>query len=153
MKKFAVIGSPIGHSLSPQIHSLFAEQAQIEISYEAIEIIQSDFNSKVNQLFEDGYSGLNVTLPLKEIAFHYADKKSEEALLAESVNTLFLKDSSVCGETTDGPGLLLDLQAKGIELKGLNVVILGAGGSARAVIPSLLSSNLNSLSIANRTSK
>ena len=97
MKKFAVIGSPIIHSLSPQIHSLFAEQAQIEISYEAIEIIQSNFNSKVNQLFEDGYSGLNVTLPLKEIAFHYADKKSEEALLAESVNTLFFKDSSVCG--------------------------------------------------------
>ena len=153
MKKFAVIGSPISHSLSPQIHSLFAEQAQIEISYEAIEIIQSDFNSKVNQLFEDGYSGLNITLPLKEIAFHYADKKSEEALLAESVNTLFLKDSSVCGETTDGQGLLLDLQSKGIELKGSNVVILGAGGSARAVIPSLLSSNLNSLSIANRTSK
>jgi shikimate dehydrogenase len=143
MKKFAVIGSPISHSLSPQIHSLFAKQAQIEISYEAIEIIQSDFNSKVNQLFQDGYSGVNVTLPLKEIAFHYADKKSEEALLAESVNTLFLKDSSVCGETTDGEGLLLDLQSKGIELKGSNVVILGAGGSARAVIPSLLSSKQN----------
>ena len=115
MKKFAVIGSPISHSLSPQIHSLFAKQAQIEISYEAIEIIQSDFNSKVNQLFEDGYSGINVTLPLKETAFLYADKKSEEALLAESVNTLFLKGSSVCGETTDGQGLLLDLQSKGIE--------------------------------------
>jgi len=153
MKKFAVIGSPISHSLSPQIHSLFAEQAQIEITYDKIEIIESNFNSKVNQLFEDGYSGLNVTLPLKQKAFNYADKKSEEALLAESVNTLFLKDSSVCGETTDGHGLLLDLQSKGIELKGSNVVILGAGGSARAVIPSLLSSNLNSLSIANRTSK
>jgi len=153
MKKFAVIGSPISHSLSPQIHSLFAEQAQIEITYETIEIKESNFNSKVNQLFDDGYSGLNVTLPLKQKAFHYADKKSEEALLAESVNTLFLKDSSVRGETTDGQGLLLDLQSKGIELKGSNVVILGAGGSARAVIPSLLSSNLNSLFIANRTSK
>ena len=73
MKKFAVIGSPISHSLSPQIHSLFAEQAQIEISYEAIEIIESDFNSKVNQLFEDGYSGLNVTLPLKKEAFNYLE--------------------------------------------------------------------------------
>ncbi len=106
MKKFAVIGSPISHSLSPQIHSLFAEQADIQISYEAIEIIENDFDSKVKQLFEDGYSGLNVTLPLKEKAFHYADKKSDCALLAESVNTLFLDDSRVCGETTDGQGLL-----------------------------------------------
>jgi len=151
MKKFAVIGSPISHSLSPQIHSLFAEQADIQISYEAIEIIENDFDSKVKQLFEDGYSGLNVTLPLKEKAFHYADKKSDCALLAESVNTLFLDDSRVCGETTDGQGLLLDLESKGIELEGSNVLILGAGGSARSVIPSLLSCNINSLSIANRT--
>ena len=151
MKKFAVIGSPISHSLSPQIHSLFAEQADIQISYEAIEIIENDFDSKVKQLFEDGYSGLNVTLPLKEKAFHYADKKSDGALLAESVNTLFLDDSKVCGETTDGQGLLLDLKSKGIELEGSNVLILGAGGSARSVIPSLLSCNINSLSIANRT--
>jgi len=153
MKKFAVIGSPISHSLSPKIHSLFAEQADIQISYEAIEIIENDFDSKVKQLFEDGYSGLNVTLPLKKSAFNYADKKSEEANLAASVNTLFLKDSVVCGETTDGLGLLLDLKSKGIELEGSNVLILGAGGSARSVIPSLLSSNLNSLSVANRTSE
>jgi len=151
MKKFAVIGSPISHSLSPRIHSLFAEQAEIQIIYEAIEIIENDFDSKVKQLFEDGYSGLNVTLPLKEKAFHYADKKSDCALLAESVNTLFLDDSGVYGETTDGEGLLLDLKSKGIELEGSNVLILGAGGSARSVIPSLLSCNINSLSIANRT--
>ena len=151
MKKFAVIGSPIGHSLSPKIHSLFAEQAEIQINYEAIEIIENDFNSRVKQLFEDGYSGLNVTLPLKEKAFHYADKKSEDALLATSVNTLFIKDSIVCGETTDGRGLLLDLKSKGIEIEGLNVLILGAGGSAKSVIPSLLSSNPNSLSVVNRT--
>ena len=151
MKKFAVIGSPISHSLSPKIHSLFAEQAEIQINYDAIEIIENDFNSKVKQLFEDGYSGLNVTLPLKEKAFHYADKKSDGALLAESVNTLFLDDSGVYGETTDGQGLLLDLKSKGIELEGSNVLILGAGGSARSVIPSLLSCNINSLSIANRT--
>ena len=125
MKKFAVIGSPISHSLSPRIHSLFAEQAEIQISYEAIEIIEGDFNSKVKQLFEDGYSGLNVTLPLKAKAFHYADKKSEDALLAASVNTLFIKDSIVCGETTDGRGLLLDLKSKEIEIEGLNVLILG----------------------------
>jgi len=151
MNKFAVIGSPISHSLSPQIHYLFAEQAELQISYEAIEITENDFNSKVSQLFEEGYSGLNVTLPLKERAFHYADKNSKEAILAASVNTLFLKDSVVCGETTDGHGLLLDLKSKGIELEDSNVLILGAGGSARSAIPSLLSSNVNSLSIANRT--
>jgi len=153
MKKFAVVGSPISHSLSPKIHSLFAEQAELQISYEAIEITENNFNSRVKQLFEDGYSGLNVTLPLKERAFNYADNKSDEAILAASVNTLFLRDSVVCGETTDGQGLLLDLKAKGIELEGSNVLILGAGGSARSVIPSLLSGNVNSLSVANRTRK
>ena len=65
MKKFAVIGSPISHSLSPQIHSFFAEQNNLEISYEAIEVEEKDFSAKVDSLFNEGYSGLNVTLPLK----------------------------------------------------------------------------------------
>ena len=73
-KKFAVIGSPIDHSLSPKIHSIFAKELGIEITYEAINVEPMNFVSSVTKLFEEGYVGLNVTLPLKELAFKLADK-------------------------------------------------------------------------------
>jgi len=151
MKKFAVIGSPIKHSLSPQIHTLFGKRLGIQISYEAIEVKRAEFKAKVDKLLNDGYLGLNVTLPLKEMAFQYSDINSEEATFTESVNTLNIKNSSVFGETTDGQGLLLDLKDKGFRLEGSRVVLLGSGGSAKSIIPSLLSNNLKSLSVANRT--
>ena len=88
MKKFAVIGSPISHSLSPQIHTIFGEQNNVQISYEAIEVEEKDFVTKVDYLFKDGYSGLNITLPLKEAAYSYSESTSERAALSESVNTL-----------------------------------------------------------------
>ena len=77
MKKFAVIGQPIKHSLSPRIHSEFAKELGIDISYEAIEIAPKDFNSVTKQLLENGYDGLNVTLPLKELAYSLADEVSQ----------------------------------------------------------------------------
>ena len=77
MKKFAVIGRPIKHSLSPRIHSEFAKELGIDISYEAIEVAPKDFNSVTKQLFENGYDGLNVTLPLKELAYSLSDEVSQ----------------------------------------------------------------------------
>ena len=151
MKKYAVIGSPISHSLSPQIHALFAEEAGIDISYEAIEVTKENFKTKVDDLFNEGFIGLNVTLPLKEDAFNYAGVKSERASLSESVNTLSFIDSSIHGETTDGAGLLVDLADKGIRLEASSLLLLGAGGSARSIVPSLLSKNPKHLFIANRT--
>ena len=109
MNKYAVIGSPIDHSLSPQIHSIFAQEADIEISYEAIEVNKENFKIKVDELLNKGYLGLNVTLPIKEEAFNYAEVKSENASLSESVNTLSFLHSSIYGHTTDGDGLLADL--------------------------------------------
>ena len=78
MKKFAVIGQPIKHSLSPKIHYEFAKETGIDISYEAIEINPKDFKKKTVQLFENGYTGLNVTLPLKELAYNLADEVSQK---------------------------------------------------------------------------
>ena len=151
MKKYAVIGSPINHSLSPKIHALFAEEAGIDMSYEAIEVTKENFKTKVDELFKKGYIGLNVTLPIKEDAFNYAEVKSDNASLSESVNTLSFFGSSVHGETTDGEGLLLDLVDKGIRLEASSLLVLGAGGSARSIVPSLLSKSPKHLFIANRT--
>ena len=88
MNKYAVIGSPIDHSLSPQIHSIFAQEADIEISYEAIEVNKENFKIKVDELLNKGYLGLNVTLPIKEEAFNYAEVKSENASLTLSMAAL-----------------------------------------------------------------
>ena len=150
-KKFAVIGSPIDHSLSPKIHSIFAKELGIEITYEAIKVEPMHFDSSVNRLFDEGYAGLNVTLPLKELAFNFADELTEDSNLSGSVNTLWKEDGIIHGDSTDGRGLVRDLQEKKINLKNKEIVILGAGGSAKAIIPSLLREDPKRISIGNRT--
>ena len=150
-KKFAVIGSPIDHSLSPKIHSIFARKLGIEITYEAIEVEPMHFDSSVNRLFDEGYAGLNVTLPLKELAFNFADELTEDSNLSGSVNTLWKEDGTIHGDSTDGRGLVRDLQERKINLKNKEIVILGAGGSAKAIIPSLLKEDPKRISIGNRT--
>ena len=150
-KKFAVIGSPIDHSLSPKIHSIFARKLGIEITYEAIEVEPMHFDSSVNRLFDEGYAGLNVTLPLKELAFNFADELTEDSNLSGSVNTLWKEDGTIHGDSTDGRGLDRDLQERKLNLKNKEIVILGAGGSAKAIIPSLLKEDPKRISIGNRT--
>ena len=151
LKKFAVIGSPIDHSLSPKIHSIFAKELGIEITFEAINVEPMQFDSSVSRLFEEGYEGLNVTLPLKELAFNFADELSDESNLSGSVNTLWKEDGIIHGDSTDGKGLIRDLQEKKVNLKNKEIVILGAGGSAKAIIPSLLKEDPKRISIGNRT--
>ena len=150
-KKFAVIGSPIDHSLSPKIHSIFAKELGIEITYEAIKVEPMHFDSLVNRLFDEGYAGLNVTLPLKELAFNFADELTDDSNLSGSVNTLWKEDGTIHGDSTDGRGLVRDLQERKINLKNKEIVILGAGGSAKAIIPSLLKEDPKRISIGNRT--
>ena len=150
-KKFAVIGSPIDHSLSPKIHSIFAKELGIEITYEAIKVEPMHFDTSVNRLFDEGYAGLNVTLPLKELAFNFADELTEDSNLSGSVNTLWKEDGTIHGDSTDGRGLVRDLQEKKINLKNKEIVILGAGGAAKAIIPSLLREDPKRISIGNRT--
>ena len=151
LKKFAVIGSPIDHSLSPKIHSIFAKELGIEMTYEAINVEPMHFDASVNRLFDEGYAGLNVTLPLKELAFNFADELTEDSNLSGSVNTLWKEDGIIHGDSTDGRGLVRDLQEKKINLKNKEIVILGAGGSAKAIIPSLLREDPKRISIGNRT--
>ena len=123
LKKFAVIGSPIDHSLSPKIHSIFAKELGIEMTYEAINVEPMHFDASVNRLFDEGYAGLNVTLPLKELAFNFADELSNDSYLSGSVNTLWIEDGIIHGDSTDGRGLVRDLQEKKINLQNKEIVI------------------------------
>ena len=139
--KLAVIGSPISHSLSPKIHKIFAESLGIDISYEALHVEPVDFKESVRSLFQKGYTGLNVTLPLKLLASEFADNQSEESRLCGSANTLWKQGSAIYADSTDGRGLINDFQKQNVELKDKDVILLGSGGSARAILPSLLKKN------------
>lgn len=152
MDRYAVVGNPIGHSRSPVIHRLFAEQTGQALIYEKMLVEQGAFAEDVSAFFALGGSGLNVTLPFKEEAFRFADALSGRAEIAGAVNTLMLRpDGTVFGDNTDGAGLVSDLLAQGWQLAGSRVLLLGAGGAARGVIQPLLEQHPANLVIANRT--
>ncbi len=153
IEHYAVFGSPIKHSKSPRIHKLFAEQTQQALVYDDQEVPAEQFQSAVSDFFEQGGKGLNCTLPLKELAWSFADIKTERAELSKAVNTLALQaDGSILGDNTDGVGLLTDLiNNHQVKLSNTHVLILGAGGASRGIILPILEQNVASLVIANRT--
>jgi shikimate dehydrogenase len=151
--RYAVFGCPIKHSKSPRIHQLFAEQTQQLLEYTAQEVPSERFKESVDAFFSQGGKGLNCTLPLKELAWTYADRTTERANLSKAVNTLALQaDGSLLGDNTDGCGLIADLTANhGIPLADSRILILGAGGASRGIIAAILEHSPNHLAIANRT--
>ena len=151
MKKFAVIGQPINHSLSPRIHSEFADEAGIDISYEAIEVGPKNFEQETISLFKRGYDGLNITLPLKELAFSLADEISQTGVETGAVNTLWKDKDKILADSTDGRGFSEDLLNNEISLKDKELVILGAGGASRSIIPAIISLNPKKIILLNRT--
>lgn len=151
--RYAVVGNPISHSLSPQIHRLFAEQTQQSMSYEAIELAIDDFPAQIRQLQQQGLKGANVTIPFKQQAWEICQQRSPRAEIAGAVNTLvFGQDGKVSGDNTDGAGLVRDLIYNHQTLiKHSKILILGAGGAARGVLAPLFEQQPESITIANRT--
>ncbi len=150
---FCVVGSPIAHSKSPQIHQLFAGQFGLSISYERVEVRPGELARHVQQFFAGRGRGMNVTVPLKEEAVRVADIVEARAALAGAANTLWpSSDGKVIADNTDGVGLVRDLQRNvGFELSGRRIVLIGAGGAARGVIPALLAERPQRLTVVNRT--
>jgi len=153
MDRYAVVGNPIGHSLSPMIHRAFAHQTEQSISYEALLIEPGEFAEQVKRLQQLGVLGLNVTVPFKQEAWQLARKRSPRAELAGAVNTLiFQPDGGVDGDTTDGVGLMTDLRVNHKALiRNRKVLVLGAGGAVRGILGPLLLQQPAEVMIANRT--
>jgi shikimate dehydrogenase len=151
--RYAVIGHPIGHSKSPTIHRLFAEQTGQELSYEAIDVAPDKLEATVKEFFANGGHGLNVTLPHKSAVMAFMDSLTPQAKLAGAVNTItLLPDGKLEGDNTDGIGLIADLRDNlNIELIDSSILILGAGGAARGILPPLLEQIPAEVLIANRT--
>jgi shikimate dehydrogenase len=150
---YCVIGDPITHSRSPEIHRFFADQQADSIKYESKRVDEASFQNFVRNFFESGGAGLNITLPHKESAYLLCDELSERAALSRAVNTLFMDDLGLLhGENTDGLGLVRDIvNNHGIVIRDKRILIIGAGGAARGVIHDLASCNPASVSIINRT--
>lgn len=151
--KYAVIGHPIAHSKSPVIHQLFAEQTGENIVYEAIDVPPDELNVAITRFMALGGRGLNVTVPHKQAVFDLLDTCSERAELAGAVNTIMrLDDGSLKGDNTDGIGLVRDLENNlGLNLAEMEILVLGAGGAARGILPPLAELRPDELMVANRT--
>jgi shikimate dehydrogenase len=150
--KYCVIGNPIGHSRSPDIHAQFAAQTGQDIVYERCLAPLDGFHDTVRSLIERGYRGANVTVPFKLEAAGIATRLEERARLAGAVNTLRFENGEIVGDNTDGPGLVVDIvRNAGVPLAGKRVLLLGAGGAARGVILPILRHDPQAIVIANRT--
>jgi shikimate dehydrogenase len=151
--RFAVVGNPIQHSKSPAIHTAFAAQTGRHIDYHAELVAEEQFEAWVGQFFEQGGRGLNVTLPFKTRAFELAEQSSTRAQLAGAANFL-MQDASgrIVADNTDGKGLVADMTTgAGWTLAGARVLLIGAGGAVKGVIPSLLESSPTDIVLVNRS--
>ncbi|MGE6474949.1 shikimate dehydrogenase [Psychrobacter sp. NPDC078631] len=163
---FIVIGNPIAHSKSPEIHEQFAIQAGIDISYQRQYCPDNaaSFTAVVEAFFCGGGVGANVTVPFKQVAYDCCAARgglSEHAKTAGAVNTLLLNKAllergvpiteALYGDNTDGQGLVNHVVSLGWPLTDARVALIGAGGAARGVILPLFEAGINSLKIANRT--
>ncbi len=152
MKYCAVVGNPIEQSKSPIIHQDFASQFDIELQYSKVLSTPEQFEQEVKAFFANSGLGLNITAPFKQQAFAMADRLSEKAKVAGAVNTLYIEEGKLIGDTTDGRGLVTDLLFHKVELKNKVILLLGAGGAARGCVKDLLEQQPNKLFICNRTS-
>jgi len=151
--RYAVVGNPIQHSKSPDIHAMFAKQTSQALVYDRIEGSLDRFEEEVREFFSIASNkGLNVTVPFKERAFVMCDALSARASIAEAVNTLYMKEGKLHGDNTDGCGLVTDLQENyGVALDAKRVLLLGAGGASKGVLLPILQAKPKQLVLANRT--
>lgn len=153
--RYAVFGNPVAHSKSPQIHSMFAKQFDLDIDYTAELLEIDDFQTQAKLFFQNGLKGANVTVPFKLDAMAFAkssDGVSERAAKAGAVNTLMPTDSGIVGDNTDGIGIICDItQNIGFDINGKQVLVLGAGGAVRGIMQPLMKCKPKHVVIANRS--
>ncbi|HET7657892.1 MAG TPA: shikimate dehydrogenase [Bacillales bacterium] len=151
-KLYALIGHPIGHSLSPQMHNDCFQMLNIPAHYESFDVAPTDLEKAIEGMKALGVAGFNVTIPHKVAVMSYLDDVDEEANRIGAVNTVINRNGRLYGTNTDGKGYLQSLIEKaGEDLSNKRVLIIGAGGAARGVAVSLDRHGVNQLDVANRT--
>jgi len=149
--RYAVVGNPVAHSLSPEIHAAFARQTGEDIEYGKLLAPLDGFAATVDKFRAGGGHGVNVTVPFKFDAFRYCEPTAS-AVDAEAVNTLDFRAGKILGYNTDGIGLVTDLERNlGFSLCDKRVLIMGAGGATHGVMHPILNARPKLLVVANRT--
>lgn len=150
--RYAVIGNPVTHSKSPQIHAMFAQQTGQDMSYEKLLAPVDGFADTVRTFMSEGGRGVNVTLPFKLEAYDLANQISQRARHARAANTLSFTGDHIYADNTDGAGLIRDMKVNlDFDPAGKRVLLMGAGGAARGILLPLLEARPAILVIANRT--
>jgi shikimate dehydrogenase len=154
MTKAFVVGHPIKHSRSPLIHGHWLKTYGLDGSYERIDVAPVNFGDFLRGFHAQGFAGGNVTLPHKEMAFLGVERRTERAQRVGAVNTLWVEDGVLWGDNTDALGFIGNLDASlgtGWEKDVETVLVLGAGGAARAVVAGLQDRPFKRIFVANRT--
>jgi len=150
-KSFAVIGDPIDHSLSPNIHSAAFREMDLDSSYIAYRIPKGELEEGIEGLKKIKIDGFNITIPHKVEMMKYLDKIDESCSLIGAVNTVTNTDGILKGYNTDMDGFLEPFKKKKLNIANTKVLLLGAGGAARAIVAGFAKEKAKSITIANRT--
>ena len=151
MKKFLVIGNPIEHSLSPELHNYWIKKNGINAIYEKQKLDENQLDQYISQVKNNEINGINVTVPFKKKIIPYLDELSTEAKSTQSVNTIYQKDNKVIGHNTDIFGFRASIEKIVYDLENKEVLILGAGGVVPSIIFSLIKMKVSKITISNRT--
>lgn len=150
--RYAVIGNPVAHSKSPQIHAEFARQTGQDMVYERLLAPLEAFRKTAERFFLEGGKGLNITVPFKREAWDMVSAYAGGARDAVAVNTIRAEGDKLVGHNTDGTGLVNDIQHNlGFTIQGKRVLLMGAGGASYGVMHPLLEQGPARLVVANRT--
>jgi len=151
MKKFLVIGNPIGHSLSPKLHNYWINENNINALYEKHKLDEKDLKNLIFQVKEKKIDGINVTVPFKRAVIPFLDQLTNEAVKTQSVNTIYLNQNKLTGHNTDIIGFKKSIKNFKYDLNNKEVFILGAGGVVPSIIFALIQMGVTKIIVSNRT--
>ena len=153
MKKYLVVGNPIEHSLSPEIHNFWIKDNNIDAIYEKKKLNDNEFANLILDIKKKNIHGANITVPFKKTVIPYLDQISLESENTQSVNTVYLKDNKIIGHNTDIEGFERSIQDLKLNFKGKKILVLGAGGVVPSIIFALSKMYVSEIMISNRTKK
>ena len=151
MKKYLVIGNPIEHSLSPELHNYWLKNNNIEAIYEKKKLSEDDLGKLILQIKEKKIDGVNITIPFKKKIISYIDELTLEAESTQSVNTIYLKNDKLIGHNTDIDGFKMSIKKSKFDLTDKKILILGAGGVVPSIIFALNKMQASKIIVSNRT--
>ena len=151
MKKYLVIGNPVKHSLSPELHNHWLKENNIDAFYDKEELNEGDIPRIIDEIKKDKINGINVTVPFKKTIISFLDQLTPLAEEVQSVNTIFKKNNEVIGDNTDVVGFEQGLKHINYSVKNKKIFILGAGGVVPSIILALKRLGASKITLSNRT--